>query len=333
MKVVLYHKNCTDGLFAGYVAWQRFWNDSIYIPVNYKPIQDMNPIEALNYLFNPDIQQDGYNAANSPFKLSDITPDKYKDIELYVLDYSFPIDHFIYHTEIFKQVVVLDHHAGAIETYSKHFELTVGKNEWLVANPTANSRLVFSSKESGAKLTYMYLFPDRNIPLHIEYVSDRDLWQFKHEKTRAFHAGINMLRTDSYYRLDLLVKYDMNKIIEVGELYETKIMNKINSLMHNTLKIDLVSNGVTYSCGIINADLELASDLCNTLIIKQELDIAIAYIINKNGKVTCSIRSREGVDLIPIVSVYGGGGHKRSAGFTTDLATLVSIINNKRLEV
>lgn len=332
MKVVLYHKNCTDGLFAGYVAWQRFWRDSIYIPVNYKPIQDMSPTEALDYLFNPDSQKDGYDPDNSPFKLSDITPDTYKDIELYVLDYSFPIDHFKYHTEVFKQVTVLDHHAGAIADYKKRYDLVVGKNDWLVATPTPNSKLVFSSKESGAKLTYMYLFPDRNIPPHIEYVSDRDLWLFKHEKTKAFYSGINMLRTNNYYRLDLLVKYDMNKILEIGELYGTKILNKINSMLYSALKIDITHDGATYSCGIINADLEIASDLCNAIITKRELDIAIAYIIHKDGKVTCSIRSREGVNLIPIAAVYGGGGHEQAAGFTIDLATLVSIINNKLLK-
>ena len=53
MKVVLFHKNCHDGLFSAFAFWKKFGGrDTVFIEVNYKPIQDMKPMEALDYIFN-----------------------------------------------------------------------------------------------------------------------------------------------------------------------------------------------------------------------------------------------------------------------------------------
>ena len=61
MKVILYHAHCTDGLFSAYSLWKAFGNDALYIPVNYKPIQDQTPQEALQYIFNIDLKKNPKN--------------------------------------------------------------------------------------------------------------------------------------------------------------------------------------------------------------------------------------------------------------------------------
>ena len=47
----------------------------------------------------------------------------------------------------------------------------------------------------------------------------------------------------------------------------------------------------------------------------------------ENGKIKGSMRSKNSIDVNEIASVFGGGGHKRAAGFTTDL-TEEEIIKN-----
>lgn len=47
----------------------------------------------------------------------------------------------------------------------------------------------------------------------------------------------------------------------------------------------------------------------------------------ENGKIKGSMRSKNSVDVNEVASVFGGGGHKRAAGFTTDL-TEEEIIKN-----
>ena len=47
----------------------------------------------------------------------------------------------------------------------------------------------------------------------------------------------------------------------------------------------------------------------------------------ENGKIKGSMRSKNSIDVNEIASVFGGGGHKRAAGFTTDL-TEEKIIKN-----
>lgn len=49
----------------------------------------------------------------------------------------------------------------------------------------------------------------------------------------------------------------------------------------------------------------------------------LCWYYTKDGTIACSLRSNGDYDVSAIAKVFGGGGHKNAAGFTTDPATLL----------
>lgn len=333
MKVCLYHKNCNDGLFAAYACWLKFRNEAIYIPVNYKPIQDMEPQEALDYIFNPEQGSKIDAIGNSQYRVSQVTPEAYKDIDLYVVDYSFPVSHFKHHGKLFKSVTVLDHHDSAIKSYLNEY---IGEKEGsriTITFDNPNLNVIFATEESGAKLAYSYLFPDETIPEIIELVSDRDLWKFKLKNTKAFHSGIKALNIENFFNLNLTVKSDLSRVLDIGEVFENELTSRISKVKKSGLTpISINLLGHTYSSAIINSYPDIASDLCSS-ILSEGYSIAIVYSIGKNNTVSYSVRSIPGVDSSIISKKHRGGGHQQASGFTSNLDYLFFILNSRGLEI
>lgn len=332
MKVCLYHKNCNDGLFAAYACWLKFKHQAIYIPVNYKPIQDMEPQEALDFIFNPEHGSKIDAIGNSHYKVSQVSPEKYKDIDLYVVDYSFPVNHFKHHGNLFKSVTILDHHDTAINAYLKEF---IGEKEGsrirIISEPNIN--IIFATEESGAKLAYSYLFPEDPIPEIIELVSDRDLWKFKLKNTKAFHSGIKLLNIENFFNLNLTVKYSLSRILDIGGVFENELTSRISKIKKSGVTpISISIHGCVYNSAIINSYLDIGSDLCDS-IISEGYSIVIAYYVGKNNDVSYSVRSVPNLDSSIISKKYGGGGHLQASGFHSDTALLFNILQTKKLEI
>ena len=333
MKVVLFHTNCTDGLFAAYAAWRKFGKDALYIPVNYKPIQDLSPTEALNYIFSEETGKKIDGIGNSHYKTTDIKPEMYKDIELLIVDYSFPVDHFIEHCKLFKSVTVLDHHEKAINDYCAFFYSESVAHGWKRLAPYENAELLFSEKESGAKLTWMYFHPNTEIPKTIELVSDRDLFTFHLEQTRSFAAGIRGIGEKNFSKLHKLVTEDFEELIVMGGHFERANVNRVAATRESNTKLITVKlDGVEHKAAIVNSFPDIASDLCANVIKNFGCSIAIAYNIYNGDNVGCSIRSNNKTAL-PISEKLGGGGHGNAAGFHIDLQRLTNILTTGILEV
>lgn len=333
MKVVLFHKNCNDGLFAAYAAWQKFGADALYIPVTYKPIQDLTAEAALEYIFSAHTGKHVDPIGNSRFKVTDVTKDKYQDIDLYVVDYSFPVHHFLEHCAVFNSVTVLDHHKAAIEDYCEVFPQTTINEHWTRLKPFDNAELTFSKKESGAKLVWMYFNPGEEVPGVFDLVSDRDLWKFQLQYTRPFHAGIRGLNEQNFERLDKLVKFEMARVLDLGIHFERQTTDRIKSVMRaNTRTIFVYIDGKEYTGAVINTFADIASDLCAAVIKEQGCDIAIAFNIHADTNVQCSIRSTNQTAL-KVARALGGAGHDDASGFHLTLEALTNILTKGILEV
>lgn len=333
MKVVLYHSNCNDGLFAAYACWLKFGNDAVYIPVGYKPIQDLEPIEALKYIFNIRDSQKEDIKSNTKHDLSLLTVENSKDINLYMVDYSVPVEHFKIYSEMFKSITVLDHHDSAIKAYCSIYPY-VNKYGRKTITLGEQINIVFADKESGAKLTYSYLFPEKEMPSWFELVSDRDLWEFKLKNTKIFHAGIKALSITNFKKLDSILNYGISKILDIGTITlenEEKKLNKVKSTGYNDVTI--VINNQEYKGCFINSYLDIASDLCSKIIQEDNYDIVIAYHIAKDFNVSCSVRSKKEIDSSGISVVNKGGGHANASGFSIPFLKLSNILNEKVLIV
>ena len=72
-----------------------------------------------------------------------------------------------------------------------------------------------------------------------------------------------------------------------------------------------------------NAPAFLASDLGHELANKSGT-FGLVWSMAGDGQVHCSLRSNGEYDVSAIAKVFGGGGHRNAAGFSTDIDTLVS---------
>lgn len=332
MNVVLFHTNCTDGMFAAYAAQRLFGDDALYIPVNYKPIQDMDAEAALKYIFSAETGKKVDPIGNSKYKVTDVTPANYHEVDLFVVDYSFPVHHFLEHCAVFNSVTVLDHHEKAIKDYCETFPHTLSVDGWKQLRPFDNAELVFSEKESGAKLAWMYFHNDP-VPQVIELVSDRDLYTFNFQYTRPFHAGIRGLEEKNFNKLHRLVTDDMARVLDLGIHFERSTNNRIVATREsNTQLITIRMDGVDYKAAIINSFPDIASDLCANLIKNYACDMAIAYNVYANRSVGCSIRSNNHKALT-VSERLGGGGHGNAAGFHMKLEQLMTVLATGVMEV
>lgn len=337
MKVVLYHKNCHDGLFSAFSFWKKFGSkDTIFIEVNYKPIQDMEPIEALDYIFNGYIKNpSSLNPVPHVFPEGVVLDSEIAEMELYVLDYSFPVKHLQKYIDLFKSILVLDHHKTAIDEYTSYYPSTEGGFGWTFIRPHTNCEIVFSENESGAKLSWMYFHGGYNeVPDYIELISDRDLWRFKLENSRKFYYGLKLQDLSTFNMIDTLLNSFKNNIIIEGSKYE-KVHNERNEKIAkaNIIDITVTIAGKEYKAGMVNSYLDVASDLCSNLISKRGYDIAIAYNIDNKSVVGCSLRSKKGLDSSSLSLMYGGGGHAQASGFSIPFTELNKIIKNKYILV
>ena len=85
--VIIYHKFCTDGFGAAYVAWKKFKDTAIYIP------QDRTD--------------------------TGLPVDLIQGKEVYILDYSFSLSEMLHYQSIAKSFTVIDHHSSAEDSITQ----------------------------------------------------------------------------------------------------------------------------------------------------------------------------------------------------------------------
>lgn len=315
MQVVVYHKNCQDGLFSALNFWNIHGdNDTIYVSASYGFIKDNDYEKALNTLL---------------YKQN--IPDK-KLIDLILVDFCFPIDFFLYCKDVFRSILILDHHKTSKDSFINHFkEYSVIENDWIELQPFNNTRIIFSEKESGAKLSYMFLNPNKEIPYYIELVNDRDLWIHKYPETEHFFFGCEMMGLivdPNFYSISQLVASGIDSIVYIGKAFEKYLNSKLEKISRSNAKpISVSINGQNYKGMIINSFLDIASDLGNYLIHKCKVDAAFIYTIKNNDDVQFSVRSISHLDSSVISRKFGGGGHVNASGFTVNLETLQKFLS------
>ena len=72
---------------------------------------------------------------------------------------------------------------------------------------------------------------------------------------------------------------------------------------------------------------EMADDALNMVRTLATVEVAMLLREEEDGRVKVSLRSKRYVDVSKIAAFFGGGGHKRAAGFTLDIKTIEKVKN------
>lgn len=221
----------------------------------------------------------------------------YKGRTVYIVDFSYSRDELELMASHAEEVIILDHHKTA--------EANVAP---LIANGTLSGQ--FAKEESGALLTWNYLFSGFPAPQLILHISDRDLWQFKLPKTKAIIEAVMSYDYD-YDVWTELMHTPTRSLSEIGSrLFSVKLSNAKSIIQSNTVIVDF--EGSMVPC--VNLPYQWVSDGADLL--KDDYDFVVMYTIEPEH-VKFSLRAEKGrTDVSVIALKYGGGGHAEAAGFS-----------------
>jgi oligoribonuclease NrnB/cAMP/cGMP phosphodiesterase (DHH superfamily) len=278
---------------------------------------------------------------------------------------------------LYPQIIIIDHHISSYRSVLSHYYSQYLSNHGdidmngklidtdtktqtldylskLTGNLPNNSELLsylpscykFDNNESGATLTFKYLYGDSKDvepPMLVKYIRDRDLWKFELPNSFAVTLGIyemlsNMPLNNDWKQWDDFIANEKESLVEaekIGTLISNLTNRRVKELAYKTAPLEIKMNGVTYLGGHVNTT-EHISDLGNYIVnIKAQnntereyvYDFALIWQFDTLEHVfSCSLRSRskpsqEGgnpsfsCEVDKIATCFGGGGHSAAAGF------------------
>jgi uncharacterized protein len=292
--VVVYHSPCPDG------------ETSLWSALKYKNIENIVPCCAgKTGLLSYDIYK------NKKVLFVDLCPD-IKSIEN-ISNKS-------------ESIVILDHHKSALTMYNEKYSANIEK---YVNETHDNVTYLLDMDRAGCQITLDYFFQDIERPWFLNYVADRDLWQWKLENSREINEGLfdeNLLTVEKMTELEKYNENDIEKIKKHGEII-LKMKNKnINIACKTAIETTATFNDITYNVWLVNCSNYIKSEVGNILTKKMLYsdenklpDFTAIWTYNfPTNEWWISLRGNNKHDLSVIAKSYNekGGGHPNASGFT-----------------
>ena len=168
----------------------------------------------------------------------------------------------------------------------------------------------FDMNHSGAMLAWKFFHPGKDAPRMIKFIEDRDLWKWEIPYSKEFSAAFDMVKFDFEEFDKYLDDSEVDNAQERGAYilaYSKTVISKI-SKHASPRKIDgknvLVVNSPHWMSEIGNA----LSPKCDYAL--------IWYYDHETRRVKVSLRAHhDDADVSEVAKRYGGGGHRKAAGF------------------
>jgi oligoribonuclease NrnB/cAMP/cGMP phosphodiesterase (DHH superfamily) len=219
--------------------------------------------------------------------------------EVYLVDFSYPIDVLAQMLETAKSVTIIDHHRTAIEALCSfnHPKLTK----------------VLSYDHSGAVLTFMYFFPSDEVPQLLQHIQDRDLWRFELTFTRPVTSYFYSLDFEpsewAQYLEGSFWRRNCGIFIAGGETLMRQEVKRVRQLCESSRSMEICGHTVQ----VVNCNHFYASDVGHEL--AKDRPFGATYYDVEDGRVFSLRSDDKGLDVSEIAKTFGGGGHKHASGF------------------
>lgn len=269
MTTILYH-NDYDGVCAGAIAYRYFKREAQMIVIDY----------------------------NIPFPFDKISNDE----DVWILDYSIPVEDMMALRKITKDIGWIDHHETSVLT-----------------TELSDIKGILSTKKSGCELTWNFFYPSQATPWAAKYIGDRDTWQWQYgDGTRHFYNGLQ-LEKDSMNPMasvwDNLLSMPENhkhvdKLVEKGAVVEQfKLLQ--NKLLVDTHAYRTLFEG--YRTLVMNCSNKI--DRLSGEMREREDQLCVLYAFDGTKYTISLYTNNPKIDVSVIAKKYGGGGQKGAAGF------------------
>jgi oligoribonuclease NrnB/cAMP/cGMP phosphodiesterase (DHH superfamily) len=234
--------------------------------------------------------------------------------EIYIVDFSYPLETLLILAQDCPKVVVIDHHKTAEEIIHK-FNAAIGEmrtNDAAVlrmleeGEKVTDSEAYYTPGLSGAVATWEY-FHTSATPDILRYVQDRDLWKWELPHSREVNLYIASLPWD----FAVWDAFTLNYAIAAGSAIAAYEDSLIKYQADKAYMGDLDGHKVPFvNCTAVIS--EVGDYLCKKF---EDAPFVVLYQI-KEDKVIYSLRSRHGFDCGALAKKFQGGGHAGAAGFS-----------------
>ena len=221
--------------------------------------------------------------------------------DIIFVDFSTKREEMLAIAEVARSVLVLDHHASAEKELDG------------IAEEAENISVVFDMERSGAMIAWDYYFMFDSVPEIVKLVQDRDLWQFKYDRTKAVTAYMYTL-PQTMDMWDWLFAADIRDLELRGESILLKIASDVKSILQVASFEAVVDGNVVR---VANVPHLLASDSGHAMLEDGKYPFSVTYFIGKDQKYHYSFRANGEYDVSELARKYGGGGHPNAAGAET----------------
>ena len=224
-------------------------------------------------------------------------------LDVYLVDFSYNKEVLEGMLKTAASITILDHHISAEENLSELLQVGTIKG-------------LFDMDKSGAMLAWQWFIPDQQPPVLIKHIQDRDLWLFKLDGTREINAALSSYPFDFkvWDKLMSSNKDELKALKRDGEAIERKLQKDIKGLIASGVRRMVIAG---YDVPVLNVSSAYVSDAGH--IMSEGEAFAACYWDHPDGR-SFSLRSAEnGIDVAKVAKKYGGGGHKKAAGFTVQI--------------
>jgi len=191
-----------------------------------------------------------------------------------------------------KDLIVIDHHKSAMvelhDIPNTHFDMG----------------------HSGARLAWDFFHPGKEPPKFINYIEDRDLWEWSWPYSKEFSAAFDMVPFDfeEYEKFEDDSVFDDavkrgSYILAYSKTVIKKVAEKASQRKFKGMDVLVVNS--SHWMSEIGASLSPNCDFA-----------VIWYYDHESMGIKVSLRAfHDVVDVSEVAKTYGGGGHKKAAGF------------------
>lgn len=256
----------------------------------------------------------------------------FENLSVVFVDICPSIDYILKLVTSAKQVVILDHHKSSANMLETNKE---------ILDKHKNLSVVFDMERSGCQLVWDYFFKDQPRPFFVDYVADRDLWQWKLPMSKEINGALYELdyyNPNDFTKLNELfdstnVEQEKEKLIEFGKIIINMQTKEINYSVDKAVEGVFTVGENKYRIWMsdnIKYRSEVGAQLCHKVFADNTLpDFSVIWRYNIIGdEWFISMRANNKVDVSLIAQQFPkGGGHKNASGFTVkDLKNCFTIV-------
>jgi oligoribonuclease NrnB/cAMP/cGMP phosphodiesterase (DHH superfamily) len=182
----------------------------------------------------------------------------------------------------------------------------------------------FDMARSGAGLAWDFLFGKDSMgpygekfqerPWYVNYVEDRDLWNWKLSHSREINAYLMTLphTKEAWDTLDQQ-GFDQARAIQLG----VGALSHVEHYVREAVKHARVGVLRSFNTAVLNVPYLNCSEVGNEL--AKAHGVSLTWFERGDGVVQFSLRGNGNMDVSEIAKAFNGGGHRNAAGFQLPL--------------